>query len=285
MTIPVILSSGSLYNLDVDTLMALAAETGFAGVEVGVDWRWETHRVGHLQKLIARHHLPILAIHSPFLDMPIQGWPDDPIARIRESVRLAERVGAQTVVVHPPERWVRFRFSVTGPTWAKKISLPLPLAGWGTLGYWLYHEMTAFQATTSIKIAVENMPGRPFGPFILEPHHFYKPQQLNHFQYLTLDTTHVGTHRVDLMAFYEQIKAKVVHIHLSNYNGQEHRLLSDGVLPLQALLQRLAADGFAGLISLELNAFDLQAEDETALRRNLQASLAFCQEALDSGSR
>jgi len=40
--IPVILSTGSLFNFDVDTVMALAAETGFDGVELMVDWRRET---------------------------------------------------------------------------------------------------------------------------------------------------------------------------------------------------------------------------------------------------
>ncbi len=69
----IILSTGSLYTFDLDTTMALAAETGFAGVELMVDWRRETYHLPHLEKLVARHQLPILAVHSPFAHLTIQG--------------------------------------------------------------------------------------------------------------------------------------------------------------------------------------------------------------------
>lgn len=281
MTIPIILSTGSLYNLDVDTTMALAAEAGFAGLELGVDWRWETHRLAHLERLMARHRLPILAVHSPFRAVPIQSWPADPVERIKQSVALAEALGAQTVVVHPPERWLRLQLLLAGPERTRKLTLPLPLAGLGRLGRWLLAELPEFQTQTPVKIAVENMPCRPFGPFTLEPHHWSRPDQLRRFPYLALDTTHVGTRRVDLLDFYAQLRPQVTHLHLSNYrHGREHQLLAQGDLPLTALLTRLATDGFTGLISLELNAFDLQAEDMRALRQNLRDSLEFCKEGL-----
>ncbi|MEM7349106.1 MAG: sugar phosphate isomerase/epimerase [Chloroflexota bacterium] len=281
MSTPILLSNGSLYNLDIDSIMALAAETGFAGLELSVDWRWETHRINHLHTLIKRHDLPILTIHSPFVNMPIHGWPNEPVARIKASVQLAEAVGAKVVVVHPPDRWVRFQGIVSTPHWSRKLSIPLPLAGWGALGQWLWNELPYFQATTSVKIAVENLPCRWFGPLRLEPHHFYKPALLNHFGHITLDTTHVGTRHTDLLQFYEQVKSNVSHVHLSNYNGQEHQLLDDGHLPLTQFLQTLQANHYKGFISLELNAFDLHAEDESALRQNLKASLGFCLQAMD----
>jgi sugar phosphate isomerase/epimerase len=124
------------------------------------------------------------------------------------------------------------------------------------------------------------MPCRRFGPFQLEPHHFSTPQQLNQFQYLTLDTTHVGTRYTDLLAFHQQIASRVAHIHLSNFNGKEHQLPHKGMLPLAELLRRLAQQQFQGLISLELSPSSLEVEAETQLRRHLQDSLAFCREAL-----
>jgi len=83
MTIPLILSTGSLFNFDLDTVMALASEAGFAGVELMVDWRRETYHPAHLEKLMARHNLPILAVHSPFSSMPMQGWPPEPVEIIK----------------------------------------------------------------------------------------------------------------------------------------------------------------------------------------------------------
>jgi sugar phosphate isomerase/epimerase len=169
---------------------------------------------------------------------------------------------------------------VVGPHLNWKLSLPLPVAGPGALGRWLRQDLEDFQATTAVKIAIENMPRRWLGPWQLEPYYFNTARQLNGFQYLTLDTTHVGTWREDLLAFYRQIKHKVAHIHLSNFNGWEHQLPHNGSLPLAAFLAELLKDQFAGLVTLELGPISLQAEDETKLRQNLRDSLAFCQEVI-----
>ncbi|HEX9924524.1 MAG TPA: sugar phosphate isomerase/epimerase [Anaerolineae bacterium] len=281
---PIILSTGSLYNFDVGTVMALAGEIGFDGLELIVDWRRETHQPAHLESLMARHKLPILAIHSPFATALIQGWPDDPVARIKQSVQLAETLGAKTVVVHPPQRWIRLQALAISPTRTWKISVPVPVVGPGRLGRWLWHDLPEFQSQTPVKIAVENMPCRPLGPIKLEPHHFAQPETLNHFQYLTLDTTHVGTREPDLLGFYRQIKANVAHIHLSNYNGQQHQLPTQGHLPLAPFLAELVNDAFAGLISLELSPFSLHAEDEQVMKQNLRDSLAFCRQALSAAT-
>jgi sugar phosphate isomerase/epimerase len=279
MTIPIILSTGSLFNFDIDTVMALAVDAGFTGLELMVDWRRETHHPAHLQRLIAHPNLPILAVHSPFAGFP-HGWPHDPVGLIKQSVRLAESLGAQIVVVHPPARWVRLQGWVVAPQWMWKLSLPLPLAGPGRLGYWLKHDLPDFQARTPVKIAIENMPRRWLGPWRLEPHHFNSAQQLIRFEHLTLDTTHVGTWREDLLNFYRQVRPKVRHIHLSNFNGHEHQLPHNGSLPLAAFLTELTNDQFDGLVSLELGPVSLQADDETKLRQNLRDSLTFCRQAL-----
>lgn len=280
MTIPLILSTGSLYNFDVSTVMALAGEAGFDGVELMVDWRRETHHLPHLQKLTREHGLPIMAVHSPFAFMRIQGWPIDPVDTIKESVHLAEMLGARTVVVHPPGRWVRFQGIVAAPQRSWKILLPLPVVGPGWLGRWLWQELPGFQGRTRVKIAVENMPCRHFGPLKLDPFHFTQPEQLNHFQHLTFDTTHVGTRQIDLIDFYRQVKKKVAHVHLSNYNGKEHQLLNKGHLPLVKLLTELVKDRFDGSVSVELNPVSLQAEDEAILKQNLHNTVVFCREAL-----
>lgn len=278
--IPVLLANGSLYNFDLDSVMAFAAEAGFDGLELQIDWRTETYRRARLETLVARHNLPILAVHAPFTEAPLQGWPEDPVARIERSVALAADLGAQTVIVHPPGRWVRLQGLLSAPGRTHKLSLPLPLAGPGRLGDWLRRELPAFQAATPIKIAVENMPCRPLGPFRFEPHHFAGPDELRRFRYLTLDTTHAGACGVDLLQFYAALKDRVAHVHLSNYDGREHQLPDSGSLPLAGLLAQLARDGFEGAVALELNSFSLQAESDCRLRQNLEASLAFCRRAL-----
>ena len=278
--IPLIFSTGSLYTFDVDTAMALAAEADFAGVELMVDWRRETYEVSHLEKLMHRHDLPILAVHSPFFHLKVPGWPSDPVGIVKQSVQLAEALGAQTVVVHPPGRWLRFQGVVASPYRHWQIMVPVPVLGVGSFGRWLWSELPEFQAGTGVKIALENMPRRRFGLFKFDHFHYTRSEQLTHFQYLTLDTTHIGTRQIDLLGFYRQVKDKVVHVHLSNYNGQEHQLLTNGHLPLSSLLTELARDKFAGLISIELGPVSLQADDEETLKQNLRDTVSFCRNAL-----
>jgi sugar phosphate isomerase/epimerase len=52
----------------------------------------------------------------------------------------------------------------------------------------------------------------------------------------------------------------------------------DGHLPLAALLQRLAEDGYSGAISLESGPEAMGAEDAQACRATLARTLAFCRE-------
>ena len=96
--------------------------------------------------------------------------------------------------------------------------------------------------------------------------------------HLTLDTTHIGTWGYDLLAVYEQLKTRIIHVHLSNFNGKEHRRLEDGHLPLAELLRRLQRDGYAGAVSLEMGPEVLHAENEGQVQAHLQRMVAFCRE-------
>jgi sugar phosphate isomerase/epimerase len=98
--------------------------------------------------------------------------------------------------------------------------------------------------------------------------------------HLTLDTTHVGTWGLDLLAVYERLKERIVHVHLSNYDGQEHRRPEQGHLPLAELLNRLAQDDYPGTVTLELGPDVLEAEDEDQVRAHLRHAVTFCRERL-----
>ena len=51
--------------------------------------------------------MPVLAIHAPCLLLTQRVWSTDPWTKLQRAQAAAERVGAPTVVVHPPFRWQR----------------------------------------------------------------------------------------------------------------------------------------------------------------------------------
>ncbi len=57
--------------------------------------------------LSTRYGVPVLSVHAPCLLISQRVWGANPIPKLERSVRAAEQLGAQTVVVHPPFRWQR----------------------------------------------------------------------------------------------------------------------------------------------------------------------------------
>lgn len=267
------LSSGSLYSYGLERVFELAAWAGFEGMEVLIDGRWDTRQGDYLRRLQERYGLPVVSLHSPFV-LRVDGWERDGISRLKRTVALAEELGARTVVVHPPLRWHwAFIWTTGGHHWR----LPLPWRNDREYGRWLQEELAEFQAGTSVIIALENMPARRWGLWPLQRFQFCDLASLERFPHLTLDTAHWGTWGVDILEVYERLKGRVAHIHLSDYDGdKEHRLLGKGRLPLKELLQRLVADGFAGVVAVELDPRPLEAADEATVRAHLRAACEFC---------
>jgi sugar phosphate isomerase/epimerase len=77
---------------------------------------------------------------------------------------------------------------------------------------------------------------------------------------------------------YEQLKTHIAHVHLSNFDGREHRLPPDGRLPLDRLLHQMAEDGFQGAISVECGPGVFEAHDEARCRAGLRRVVDFCRQ-------
>ncbi len=277
------LSTGSLYTYGTERVFALAAKVGFDAVEILIDQRWDTRQPDYLSRLRDRYSLPIASVHAPFLP-GIPGWPDSGVASCQRAAALAEAVGARTVVMHLP-----LSMSFVRLTWSHQaLTLPVPITPDAEHVRWLRHGLESFQKSTPVTIAVEILPRRRlwFGG-VQSVWHNNTPDHWARLAHVALDTTHIGTWGFDLLAVYERLQPRVAHIHLSNYNGREkrpeHRLLTDGSLPLAGLLQRLARDRFGGVIVCELDPEPLGAENEDVALANLRATLAFCRDNWRAG--
>jgi sugar phosphate isomerase/epimerase len=206
------LSTGSLYSYGTARVFELAAKAGYDGIEVLVDHRWDTRQPAYLRRLSADYGLPIVAVHSPFV-VEVPDWPFDQLGRLRRTATLAQEVGASMVVTHLP-----FRFHTIGGYWhgyrPRRFRLPVPLPRREPYYHFLCNGLAELEAETGITIGVENMPSKQFLGLRINGYWFNSPAELDRFPHLTLDTTHLGTWGLDPLAVYEQLRERVVHVHI-----------------------------------------------------------------------
>ena len=248
-------STVSLFSQPLHDVFPLLAETGFAGVELMVTKDPDTQDPGRLVELAEDHGLAIVAIHAPFLLMTRSVWGTEPVGKISRAIELAEQVGAPLVVVHPPYRWqTRYRD-------------------------WLLEGLPALSESTAVRVAVENMfPVRVRGRKLAAFHAIRTLEDLEGFEHVVLDTSHAAVAGLDLFEARTRLRGRLAHVHLSDNAGKgwdSHLPVTEGVLPLDRFLDDLAAGGYAGTISLEID-LRRDANDPEALRRTLAANREFC---------
>jgi sugar phosphate isomerase/epimerase len=271
------LSTGSLYTYGIARVFELAAQAGFDAIELLADQRWDSRQPAYIQRLSRETGLPVVAVHSPFIILGMPDWPSDPIGRLEQSAGLARELGARIVVAHLPLRIRALSIAMLGAH-GKSMLLPIPFTGERDYLDFLANGIARFEAEQGVQIGVENMPFRRMFGRSFNIHYLNNPEALASLPHLTFDTTHVGTWGLDLLEAYERLKARVIHVHLSNFNGREHRLPEDGHLPLGLLLQRLCQDGYRGAVTLELDPEALEAQSEAQVLEHLRQAVRFYRE-------
>ncbi len=274
----VLLSSGSLRNYGLDRVFEIAARCGYDGVEMIVDERTDSVHGDYLRKLSERYSIPVPVVHAPFAFLDPPGWEKAELDRLVRSVKLAEEIGAEAVVLHTPFYTDR------------------------SFRRWLEEDLAGFQKNNTVTILVENMPcyrkvggrlGKLFslsdlaerdrrGIWKLLPN-FLLPQcfplsalgKMDQFPNIILDTTHLGTAGIDPIAAFDRFRDRIGHIHLSNYDGREHLEIQTGNLDLAAFLRHVAAAGYRGGYCLEIMPEYFDSHDSAHTIRLLSENLAF----------
>ena len=265
------LSTASVYPLRTEAAFEYAAELGYDGVELMVWAETVSQDIGAIAKLSRRYNMPVLSVHAPCLLISQRVWGANPIPKLTRSVQAAERLGAQTVVVHPPFRWQR--------RYADGFS----------------EQVAELESRSDVLVAVENMfpfrtdrffgsgdpsiermrkrGGRPgVGISAFAPS--YDPLDGNHAHY-TLDLSHTATAGTDALEMAERMGSGLVHLHLCDGNGaatDEHLVPGRGTQPTVEVCQMLAASDFAGHVILEVTTSGARtkAEREALLVESLQ---------------
>jgi sugar phosphate isomerase/epimerase len=248
----VALSTASTYPESTAAGFELAARLGYDGVEVMVGTDTISQDVDALRRLAEHHQVPILSIHAPCLLITQRVWGTDPWGKLLRARTVAETLGAQTVVVHPPFRWQReyARGFVSG--------------------------IARLAEETEVRFAVENMfPWRARRREIAAYAPDWNPVDED-YRHLTLDLSHTSVSGEDASRLAAQMGDRLAHLHLADGSGSnrdEHLVPGRGNQPCGSLLETLAAAGWTGSVVLEVST--RKAPNRAQREADLAEALAF----------
>ncbi len=256
----VALSTASVYPESTAHAFAYAAHLGYDAVEVMVGIDALSQQVSAVRQLSDHHDLPIVAVHSPCLLFTQRVWGTEPWGKLQRSAEMAEAVGAEVVVVHPPFRWQR--------EYAAGF-----VAG-----------IAQLEEETGIAFAVENMyPWRASsrrradrGVEMYVPG--WDPSEESYAN-MTLDLSHAAIARTDAVEMAVRMGTRLRHVHLTDGSGSakdEHLVPGRGVMKAAPFLSHLARTGYDGHIVLEINTRKASSREER--ERDLVESLEFARE-------
>jgi sugar phosphate isomerase/epimerase len=255
----------------------MASDAGSDGIELTLGLEATLRRPQAVRELTAAHDLRVLSVHPPLFGLP-------GLSRLSDAPRLVEfaaQVGASVVVQHTPTivRWE----SLEGTAWRREIDSAHRLA-----------------ADRGIILALENRAifrdhQRDYA--LADPEALYRFAEEHDFG-LTLDTSHAASWPWDVLEIYELYRDRLANLHLSDFKAlprwldqprfhtyiKHHQLPGAGVLPVRELMNRAQADGYAGLVTLEVSPIALEAWWPARIQRNLTASIDFLRHELTPSS-
>ena len=196
---PVLAATGPFFMFSLEETFELIGEAGFDGAELMIMQDKVSQDPLRLGALAARYGVPVPAVHGPFLVATWLVFGTDPKGKLERCVRFAETAKVSTVVIHPPYRWqVQY-------------------------ADWLDEAIPRIREETGVTIAVENMFAINVNGRSLRFFSGTTPSELGRWPYLVLDTSHLAVAGGDLLAAWDELADRVVHLHVSNNDGRGSR--------------------------------------------------------------
>jgi sugar phosphate isomerase/epimerase len=255
------LSTAAVFPEPTAAAFAMAAQAGYDGIEVMVQTDLTSQTPDALARLVDLHQIPVLSVHSPCLLITATVWSSDPLVKLARSIEMAEKLGAPTVVVHPPFVWQRS----AAANFTESVA--------------------ELQSRTDVVIAVENMfPVKVAGRWVNSYRPHWDPVSARH-QHFTLDLSHTATSDSDALDMFARMGSHLAHLHLTDGSGSskdEHLVPGRGGQPCAEILAALSApdrvDGpFRGSVIVEIST---RATTGDQRRIDVAESLAFAREHL-----
>ncbi len=245
-----------MFPSSLEDAFRLSRDLGYDGVEVMVTTDRNTQNADAILRLAEKYEQPVVSIHAPVVLLTTFVWGTDPRVKLERSAELAAKVGADTVVVHPPFRWQ---------------------AGYAENFERIVREVRASSGRT---IAVENMFPWKVGRRSLRAYSPSPDPTLLDVDAMTLDFSHASLSGRDSLELALAMGDKLRHIHLCDGSGSldegkifdEHLIPGRGTEPVAEVLHYLAKNGWDGSIAAEVM---------TRKARGAEAKAAILRETLE----
>jgi sugar phosphate isomerase/epimerase len=255
------LSTASVFPEPLSYAFEVAARLGYDGVELMPLTDTASQDVDTVRGLSDGYALPVLSVHAPCLLVTQRVWGVNPWRKLVKARRVAERLGASTVVVHPPFRWQR--------DYARRF-----VDGLERLG-----------DVTDVRFAVENMypwtaRKREIAAYLPD----WDPRSED-YPHVTLDLSHTSASGSDALEMAADLGDRLAHVHIADGTGihgrDEHLVPGRGTQPCAELLQGLAAGGFTGTVVVEISTRKCRSRHER--ENDLADALGFTRRHLLNG--
>ncbi len=248
----VALSTASVYPESTAAAFEIARRLGYDGIELMVFTDAVSQDPEAVRALSDYYGVPVLAVHSPCLLVTQRVWSTDPWEKLQRSQAAAERLGASTVVVHPPFRWQR--------DYAREFERGL----------------ARMRDETDVVFAVENMyPWRARNREWAAYQPDWDPRNQD-YPHVTLDLSHTSVSGTAALSMADDLGDRLAHLHLADGTGlarDEHLVPGRGNQQCAEVLEGLARQGFTGTVVLEVST--RRAANRAEREADLAEALAF----------
>lgn len=232
------LSTSSVNPLNVHVAFEAAQLLKYDGIELMVSPNKLTQDLQYMQKLVEKTGIPVTSIHAPTLLLCKFVWGTDAEQKLVKSVDFANKVGATSVVVHPPFKTNHYAQHFIDV--ANKLN-----------------------RENRVDVAIENM-----FPWVIKGHEveMYGPnweETCERADNLTFDFSHAALSGMDVMKFFTKYHHKVRVIHFTDGSQRkkakgdaikdEHLLPGQGDMPLREVYALLKEKNWTGDTVLEIN--------------------------------
>lgn len=255
------ISTGMYYKKNYKEILDIIAATSCRNIELFLNQAFIDIPINQLKKEIDDRNLKVLSIHTPLEFIAFSRHESEDFW-IEKCLNYSKIFDSKLIVSH----------MVLGK-YFKTIS--------ETLDDIHKKNILKYTNRSEIYITTENLPCYADGSFLGNRKEFTKFISENNVP-ITFDTTHCGASKISIIEMFCQVKELVKNIHISDFkDGDEHKILSNGELPLKEFLSVLKLNNYKGIITIELD-FDNKKRNDVKDSKEAIKELEKCIEYINN---